>query len=150
MELILWRHAEAEDGVPDMNRALTPKGHKQAEKMAAWLKAHLPEKTHILASPAKRTQQTVAALGMDFSTLDVLAPGAAPEEVLRAAGWPDESESVLIVGHQPTLGGVVALALAQLDTAWSVKKGAIWWISLRDHHDRSEVVLRAVISPDML
>ena len=37
MDLILWRHAEAEAGEPDDGRALTSKGHKQAEKMAAWL-----------------------------------------------------------------------------------------------------------------
>ena len=34
MELILWRHAEAEDGYPDLERALTEKGHEQAKKMA--------------------------------------------------------------------------------------------------------------------
>lgn len=146
MELILWRHAEAVDGLPDMERALTAKGHKQAEKMAAWLKAHLPERTHVLVSPARRTQQTAAALDMNFSTLDVLAPGADPEEVLRAAGWPDESESVLIVGHQPTLGEAAALALGQDESTWSIRKGAVWWISLRG----SEPVLRAVISPDMV
>jgi phosphohistidine phosphatase len=38
MELILWRHAEAEDGIPDMARELTSKGKKQAKHMAAWLK----------------------------------------------------------------------------------------------------------------
>jgi len=37
MELILWRHAEAEPGEPDDARALTGKGHKQAWKMAEWL-----------------------------------------------------------------------------------------------------------------
>lgn len=150
MELILWRHAEAEDGLPDMARALTAKGHKQAEKMAAWLKTHLPERTHILVSPAKRTQQTAAALGMDFSTLEVLGPGADPEDILRAAGWPDETESVLIVGHQPTLGSVAASILARQGMAWSVKKGAVWWISTRTPHDSNGALLRAVISPDML
>lgn len=150
MELILWRHAEAEDGAPDMERALTAKGHKQAEKMAAWLKPRLPSHTHILVSPARRAQQTAAALGMNFSTLDDLGPGAAPESVLRAAGWPEDTDSVLIVGHQPTLGAVAAQALAQLDATWGVKKGGLWWISCRSHDDGLEVVLRAVMSPDLL
>lgn len=150
MELILWRHAEAEDGLRDMARALTAKGHKQAEKMAAWLKPRLPTHTHILASPAKRTQQTVAALEMNFSTLDEIAPGASPQTMLRVAGWPEETQSVLIVGHQPTLGAAAALVLAQLEVSWSVKKGAVWWISSRTCDGETQAVLRAVISPDLL
>ncbi len=150
MELILWRHAEAEDGWHDMERALTAKGHKQAEKMAAWLKPRLPTHTHILVSPAKRTQQTVAALGMNFSTLDEIGPGAAPQTLLRAAGWPEETESVLIVGHQPTLGAVAALVLAQQDISLTVKKGAVWWISSKARDDETQAVLRAAISPELL
>lgn len=150
MELILWRHAEAEDGWPDMERALTAKGHKQSEKMAAWLKPRLPTHTHILVSPARRTQQTAIALGMNFSTLDDLAPGASPDALLRAAGWPEDTDSVLIVGHQPTLGAAAALALAQSDVSWSIKKGALWWISSRSRDTDIEVVLRAVVSPDLL
>ena len=55
MELILWRHAEAEDGAPDIARELTAKGHKQATKMAEFLRPRLPENTRILVSPARRT-----------------------------------------------------------------------------------------------
>jgi phosphohistidine phosphatase len=150
MELILWRHAEAEDGLLDMDRALTAKGHKQAEKMAAWLKPRLPTHTHILVSPAKRTQQTAAALGMNFSTLDAISPGAAPEAILRAAGWPEETESVLIVGHQPTLGAAAALALGQPDISLSIRKGAVWWLSSRVREDEIHSVLRAVMSPELL
>ena len=42
MDLILWRHAEAEDGVgkPDTERELTKRGRKQAERMAEWLRPH--------------------------------------------------------------------------------------------------------------
>ncbi len=150
MELILWRHAEAEDGWPDAARALTPKGRKQAEKMAAWLAPRLPPDTRILVSPALRTQQTVAALGLDFSTHDELAPGASEHEVLHTAGWPAENSSVLIVGHQPTLGAVAALLLGQQNVSWSVKKGAVWWISGRTRFGSMTSQLRAVMSPDLL
>ena len=68
MELILWRHAEAEDGAPDIARELTAKGHKQATKMAEFLRPRLPENTRILVSPARRTQQTVHALTKHFET----------------------------------------------------------------------------------
>ena len=37
MDLILWRHAEAEEGDNDLARELTPKGEKQAARVAEWL-----------------------------------------------------------------------------------------------------------------
>jgi hypothetical protein len=76
MELILWRHAEAEDGVPDGERALTKKGRKQAAAVAAWLKPHLPRQARILASPATRAQQTAAALELPFATTREISVGA--------------------------------------------------------------------------
>jgi len=150
MELILWRHAEAEDTHPDMDRVLTAKGHKQAEKMAAWLGARIPANTRVLVSPARRTQQTAAALELDFNTLDVLAPGAYPQALFQAAGWPDATDSVLIVGHQPTLGMAAALAITRKSQYWSIKKGAVWWLSYRVQSEEHTTVLRAVMSPDLL
>ena len=61
MELILWRHAEAEIGEPDAGRVLTAKGHKQAWKMAEWFDANLPDRCRILVSPATRAVQTAEA-----------------------------------------------------------------------------------------
>src|SRR5512140_2504847 len=111
MDLILWRHADAEPGVPDAARRLTPKGERQAEKMGAWLDRHLPEDTRILVSPAVRAQQTALGLGRKFRTVEEVAPGASAAAVLAAAGWPGGRETVLVVGHQPTLGEVAALLL---------------------------------------
>ena len=57
MDLILWRHAEAIDLElvgDDMVRSLTPKGEKQAARMAVWLDRQLPDGTRILVSPARR------------------------------------------------------------------------------------------------
>lgn len=150
MDLILWRHAEAEPGEPDLGRRLTSKGLKQAERMAAWLEGRLPETTRILVSPADRTQQTAVALKRKFRTVDDLAPGASVEAVLAAAGWPDAREPVLVVGHQPTLGQVAAFLLGGDPQPWSVKKSAVWWITNRTRDGFPGVVLRAVMSPDLL
>ena len=84
MDLILWRHAEAEDGVPDAKRKLTDKGQKQAQQMAAWLRDHLPQNTRILVSPAIRTQQTAQALDLPFETLIEVNIGANPVTILSA------------------------------------------------------------------
>jgi phosphohistidine phosphatase len=150
MELILWRHAEAVEGPFDLQRALTRKGEKQAEKMAAFLKSHLPEHTRILVSPARRTQQTVQALTRDFITEPRLAPDARPQDLLTAAGWPYDEGCVLLVGHQPTLGQVAAQLLTDSPQAFSIKKGAIWWFSNAQRDDRPRTLLRLVMSPDLL
>ncbi|MGA9911314.1 MAG: histidine phosphatase family protein, partial [Paraburkholderia sp.] len=56
MNLILWRHAEAEEFASgDLARALTTRGRKQAQNVAKWLRTRLPEDAVILASPAVRT-----------------------------------------------------------------------------------------------
>jgi phosphohistidine phosphatase len=81
MELILWRHADAEDGFPDIDRALTTKGQEDAKKMAAWLKPRLPKDTKILVSPAKRAQETASALELPFTTLDALYPDPSPQSL---------------------------------------------------------------------
>jgi phosphohistidine phosphatase len=150
MDLILWRHAEAVDGAPDLTRKLTAKGAKQAGEMARWLHEWLPEKTHVIVSPAQRTLQTAKALTDNYEIVRDLAPGASPTSVLAAAGWPERSGAVLVVGHQPTLGLVASMLIAGEPMPWSIKKGAIWWISHRVRGERPQVVLRAVIAPDFL
>jgi len=150
MELILWRHAEAEDGAPDMQRKLTDKGRLQALRMGEWLKRRLPRDSRILVSPSLRTQQTALALGHSFETVDLLAPGASVKNILEAAGWPQANDVVVIVGHQPTLGEVAAKLLANSDDCWSVKKGAIWWFAQRGHGEFAETVLKAALTPHML
>jgi phosphohistidine phosphatase len=148
MDLILWRHAEAADGVPDHARELTAKGIKQAAKVAAFLHQHLPGDHRILVSPTTRTQQTVAALTGHFTLAPTLSPGASAEAVLHAARWPDAGGTVLVVGHQPTLGEVAAQLLGCAGATLSIKKGAILWFSRKE--GSAQVTLRLVITPDFL
>jgi phosphohistidine phosphatase SixA len=204
MDLILWRHADAEAGFPDLARQLTEKGRKQAEKMAAYLSTHLPSDTRILSSPAIRTQQTVSALTKNFTIVPAIAPDASVHAVLQAVRWPDgrgtkakssrahlpllnpdetfshstralknnaqvagylppagegENESlhefcdtghytVLVVGHQPTLGAVAAQLLGSQQTSLRIKKGSLWWFSCSEHS--SETTLRLVLTPELL
>jgi len=150
LELILWRHADAEDGLADMARRLTAKGEKQADKMADFLRSRLPQDTRILVSPAKRAQQTAQALTHNFTTAPAIAPGASPQDVLEAAKWPEGGGCVLIVGHQPALGEVAALLMAGKPEYWGIKKGAVWWFSRREREENSATALRLVIAPDLL
>lgn len=152
MDLILWRHAEAveREGLPDLERMLTAKGERQAQRMADWLNHRIAHSTRVLASPAQRCQQTAKALGRKFRTIETIAPDAAPEAVLAAARWPEASEPVLVIGHQPTLGLVAALLLCGQPQPWAVRKGAVWWLRSRDREGSSQVVLHAVMGPDGL
>ncbi len=150
MDLLLWRHAEAEDGSPDLTRALTAKGHEQAAAVARWLNDRLPKRARILVSPATRAQQTAAALKRPLTTASEIGVGAAGADVLQAAGWPDAGGTVVVVGHQPTLGRTAALLLANAERDWSIKKGALWWFTCRRRNGAQQVVLRAVIGPDLV
>jgi phosphohistidine phosphatase len=146
MDLILWRHAEAEDDAPggdDMQRALTQRGEKQAARMAAWLDRQIADGVKILCSPALRCEQTVLPLGRKYKVHKELAPGTTPQAILDAAGWPRAKQPVLVVGHQPVLGETAALLLG-MNEGVSIRKGAVWWF--RSHDDR--VVLLAAQSPD--
>src|SRR4051812_8448536 len=103
MDLILWRHAEAEEGDNDAARRLTPKGIKQAARTAAWLDSRLPRDARVLVSPAVRAQQTAEALARDAQTSEQVNVGAQASELLKAAGWPSGSGTIVVIGHQPTL-----------------------------------------------
>ena len=153
MDLILWRHAEAlemREPEDDLDRALTAKGERQAQRVAAWLNRQLPATARVLASPARRTQQTAAALERKFKTVPALAPDGTLEGLLHAVRWPEAREPVLVVGHQPTLGLVAAYLLADLPQTWAIKKGAAWWIRSRSREDLQQVILQAVQAPDWL
>lgn len=150
MDLILWRHADAEEGGRDLDRKLTSKGRKQAERVAEWLARRLPSKYRVLSSPARRARETADALAVGYKIVDRLAPGAAPTDILEAADWPAHKGVVIVVGHQPDLGRAAAVLLAGAESDWAVKKGGFWWLSDRERAGRHEVVLRAVLAPDLL
>ncbi len=148
MDLILWRHAEAEPGEPDLGRRLTAKGAQQAERMADWLDSHLPDTCRVLVSPADRAQQTAQRAQAKFRTVPELAPGATVDALLRAAGWPDAREPVLIVGHQPTLGEIGGVPAVGRRSAVERAQGRAV-VAIRPARERgAEIVLKVVIGPD--
>jgi phosphohistidine phosphatase len=153
MDLILWRHAEAEviaPGQDDLQRALTPKGERQARRMAAWLNHRLAASTRVLVSPALRCRQTAEALGREMRIVPTIAPDVPIANLIEASRWPKSSEPVLLCGHQPTLGLLAAHLLAGVDQEWTVKKGAVWWLRWRLRDGEPEVTLHAVQGPDAL
>jgi len=153
MDLIFWRHAEAEDwteGCDDLQRSLTARGEKQAKRMAGWLDRQLPEGTRVVSSPARRCEQTVMALGRKYKLRDELAPDATPDGLLAAAGWPNSKSVMLVVGHQPALGQAIALLLGMQQDSCPVRKGAVWWIRTRERDGDVQTVVVTVQAPELL
>jgi len=157
MDLILWRHAEAEDleeteegcGA-DLSRRLTPKGERQALRMAAWLDRQLPEGVRVYCSPAVRTEQTVIALGRKYKARDELCPDGTVEELLQLVQWPDARQPALVVGHQPTLGRTVARLLDWREEDCSIRKGSVWWLRQRERDGCAQTVIVTVQTPELL
>lgn len=150
MDLLLWRHAEAVDGEIDHARELTDRGHKQALKMADWLKHNEPKRLKVLVSPTVRTRQTASAFTDQFEIISALGPERGVADLLAATGWPDAAGACLVVGHQPALGRLASLLLSGTESDWTIKKGALWWFSNRVRHGETQTVLRTVINSDML
>ncbi|UUZ75747.1 histidine phosphatase family protein [Polaromonas sp. P1(28)-13] len=157
MDLILWRHAEAEDwpeGDPqagsDMDRSLTSRGEKQAVRMASWLDRQLPEGARIFVSPARRCEQTALALGRKYKIRSELAPDATSAQLLELVQWPLGKSPILVIGHQPTLGQTIAQLMGLQESDCPVKKGAVWWLRSRDRDGHSQTVVVTVQSPEVL
>jgi phosphohistidine phosphatase len=153
MDLILWRHAdarEAREGEVDGERPLTPKGERQAARMAHWLNRQLPGSARVLVCPTLRARQTAEHLGMKVRVCPALAPGASVDALLGASRWPDSREPVVVVGHQETLGLTAAYLLAGAVEPWALRKAGVWWLRHRDRDGTPTVVVHAVLSPDLL
>ena len=156
MDLLLWRHAEAEEVAADaqsgndLERSLTPRGEKQAARMAAWLDRQLPERARILVSPARRCEQTALALGRKYKIRAELGPDAPPSQLLELVQWPVNKLPILVIGHQPTLGQTIAQLLGLQESECPVKKGALWWLRTREREGGLQTVVVTVQSPELL
>jgi phosphohistidine phosphatase len=153
MDLILWRHAEAVDwqeGCEDLDRALTARGYKQAIRMAEWLDRQMPDSTKILTSPARRCEDTVCRLNRKYKISKDLLPQANASNLLTLLQWPSPKATVLIVGHQPMIGQIVAQSLGLQSKECAIRKASVWWLRSRERNGQRQTVLVAVQSVDML
>ena len=164
MDLIVWRHADAEDlsdgiALPeiteidfqaDLARCLSSKGLRQAARMAQWLDSKLPDNARILVSPAVRCEQTVVPLGRKYKICPELSPGGSVDELLAVTNWPDSKYPVVLVGHQPTLSQVVNRLLGLEGIDISLRKGSLWWLRSRLREGQRQALVMTVQSPDLI
>lgn len=153
MDLVLWRHAEAvelQEGSEDLARTLTPRGYKQAIRMAGWLDRQLPESARIFSSPARRCEDMVRRLDRKYKPSNELLPDASASQVLQFLQWPTTKATVLVVGHQPLMGQIVAELLGLQASECAIRKGSVWWLRSRERDGQRQTVLVTVQSADML
>jgi len=110
----------------------------------------MPDGARVFSSTALRAEQTAAALGRKVKNSPALAPLATPEQLLQLAQWPHAKGCVLLVGHQPTMGQVIAGLLGLQASECAVKKGAVWWLRYRERDGVGQTVLVTVQTPEML
>jgi len=136
MDLILWRHADAIDGVPDIERTLSKKGKHQAETAAIWLLPKLRPEAKLWVSPSIRTRQTADALKRPYKIIDALYFKQDPAHIIDITGWPDAQEQIILVGHQPTLSLIITKLTRK--NCNEVRKGSVWWLRT-DHHAHAKI-----------
>lgn len=153
-DIILWRHAEAEDvstSGKDADRALTKRGRKDAAKMAKWLEQNLSADTAVLCSPAKRCQETAGALSalnqMQIKIEDFLSVNSSVEQMANALASKYSGKTVLLVGHQPNLGLLIVKLLGMHQSAGVVKKGSVCWVRQRTDGDEKIYYIYGVQQP---
>ena len=138
-QIILLRHAHAEppvDGQTDESRPLTEGGVSEAIAAAEWLKLHGAEPDLLICSSAVRTQETAAHVAKSFGeNVSILVEPriyeATPGDLIQVLEEHDDSDCILLVGHNPGLETLVALLTdGTSDQGRGMPPGAIAWLHI--------------------
>jgi phosphohistidine phosphatase len=90
------------------------------------------------------------ALGRRYKLREELSPYGQAQEVLDLVQWPVAKGAVMVVGHQPYLGQVVAKLFDMEPGECSIKKASVWWIKTKAHESVLQTSLHAVQSADLV
>jgi len=161
MRLYIVRHAIAAPhgtaGVADDERSLTETGIKKMKQAARGLRSLdvLPEV--ILSSPLPRARQTaeilIDALGKKaaLSLTDALSPSGSRREVYEELEKQGDHESIMLVGHQPSLGEIAGeLAWGSPEHYLELKKGGACCLEEVTLHPKPHGTLLWVLTPSIL
>lgn len=117
MLLYLLRHAEAEVlAASDRARRLTPKGDEQAARVGKFCRKQGLEPAVVLSSPVTRARQTADIVAKSLPDAELIevpwaACGMDPWKAMEELGAYAKFSAVMLVGHQPDLGGLTAALL---------------------------------------
>ena len=145
MIVYVMRHAEAVEGgdtLQDQWRYLTEKGRTDAENVSIAIAAIGRKPRLTITSPLTRAVQTaeIAAQHACRKNLlvasELLLPGGDVGELIAHLKGCRDAKRVMLVGHEPQLGLLVARLLGREDTAISLKKSAC--VALEFEPDKSD------------
>jgi phosphohistidine phosphatase len=110
--LFVLRHAKSswdDPGLDDHDRPLAPRGRRAVAVLAEHLKAHAIEPELVLCSTSRRTRETLAGINAPGEhSIEPELYGASTHELLaRLQQVPAEVESVMVIGHNPTMQTLV-------------------------------------------
>jgi len=139
-ELILLRHAHADDAEPDQDdiaRVLSVRGDGEADAAGHWLRQHGAAPDRVLCSPAARTRETcervLSIVGYTDVRTDARIYEATPGTLIRVLDEHRDAESVLLVGHNPGLESLAALlSEGASDSGRGMPPAATVWLDLVD------------------
>lgn len=129
LRLILMRHAKSdwgEAGQADHDRPLNRRGMHDAPQMANWLREQALVPDWILASSARRTQETAELLTRQWQSQDMFVSSedlylASPEAIQRVINQDGcDFQDLMVLGHNPGLSyfaSSLSNELIQLPTA---------------------------------
>jgi len=158
-DLYLVRHAIAaergDEWPDDSKRPLTETGTKRFREAVAglaWLDVDIDE---IFTSPLVRAKQTATLLAhglgdkMSVKTLDALAPGHSPRQVMNELSRAAKNHRIALVGHEPALGELAAHLIASA-RALPFKKGGACLITIQGLNSRRPGELVWFLPPKVL
>ncbi len=155
MILYVMRHAEAVEGsdtLQDEWRYLTEKGRVAAKKTCAAIARIGPKPRMTITSPLTRAVQTAEIAAGQACRKNVvvasvlLLPGADIDKLVTHLKGCKDAKRVMLVGHEPQLGELVATLLGR-DEAVSLKKGACVTLKLNPDSDNREAVFLSYLAP---
>lgn len=144
MILYVMRHAEAvvgNDTLQDEWRYLTENGRLAAKKVSSSIARYGPKPRLIITSPLTRAVQTAEIAAEKAWRKNVvvasglLLPGAGISELVTHLKGCKDAKRVMLVGHEPQLGLLVATLIGREDEAISLKKGACLTLKLDPDSD---------------
>ncbi|MBL4608424.1 MAG: histidine phosphatase family protein [Pseudomonadales bacterium] len=115
-ELFLMRHAKSDwsQNCSDFERRLSKRGRRSAKRIGRWIKKQQIRPQKILVSPAHRALKTAELLCQEASikaeAIEIIPEiyQASEEDLYRLLRQvPDKFESVIIIGHNPSLEGLL-------------------------------------------
>ena len=160
MMLYIMRHGLAEDFTPkgdDGARKLTERGADKIRKAAAGMRAMGLTFDAILASPITRAAATADIVASELAVakpraVAELSTGASPAGALEALVKLRPPESVLVVGHEPTLSRLASLMLTGSSESVGIKlkQGGVIALEFPDRIERGAALLRWMMTQRQL